>query len=275
MMTLLHKTSPAKLNLFLHVTGQLKNGYHEIQTIYELIDLSDELFFSKNKSSQLNLTINGLPLSKTNNLIQKAHALLEKETGQLLGVDIKLSKHIPIGAGLGGGSSNAGITLLALNELFKLNLTKKTLKNLALSLGADVPVFIEGQTAWAEGIGEKLMPIALPSQYYVVLVPYCSVNTASIYQALPISSRTPKITHLEYSFDQTHNDLEPVVLKKFPKVKEAMQWLNQFANARLTGSGSAIFAKVATLNKAKQIAKQASIPGKIFITQTFKPKKIK
>jgi 4-diphosphocytidyl-2-C-methyl-D-erythritol kinase len=270
MNTSLQKTSPAKLNLFLHVTGQLKNGYHEIQTIYELIDLSDELFFSKNKHNQLNLTIDGLPLSRTNNLIQRAHTLLEKETGELLGVDIKLRKRIPIGAGLGGGSSNAATTLLALNELFNLKLTEEKLKDLGLTLGADVPVFIEGKTAWAEGIGEKLTPITLPTQYYVILVPDCFISTASIYHALPSNHRTPKITYAKYAFDQTHNDLEPIVLEKFPAVKKAMQWLNQFSNARLTGSGSAIFARFTTKNRAEQVANQLQIPGRIFIAQTLK-----
>lgn len=274
MVNVLNKRSPAKLNLFLHIIDRLETGYHEIQTIFELIDLQDELTFVKSNTNILNLTIQGLPLSKTDNLIIKAHSLIEKATEQRLGVNIILHKHIPIGAGLGGGSSNAATTLLALNELFTLNLTQADLKKLALSLGADVPVFIGGQTAWAEGIGEKLTPISLPKQYYVILVPDCSVNTVSIYQSLSSDCRTPQITYSQYDFDKTHNDLESTVLQKHPKIKKAIHWLNQFSVARLTGSGSAIFAKV-TQADATKIARQENIPGKIFITQALNTKKIK
>ena len=269
----IYKISPAKINLFLHVTGLLKNGYHNIQTIFELIDLHDELVFAKNNKNILNLSIKGLPLSNKNNLIVKAHALLEKVTQKRLGINITLKKNIPIGAGLGGGSSNAAITLLGLNELYNLNLKQIELKKLALSLGADVPVFIEGQTAWAEGIGEKLMPIMLPKQYYIILVPNCSIKTDVIYKAMSTEKKTPKITYAQYTFDNTHNDLEPIVIQKCLKVKKAINWLNQFSKARLTGSGCAIFAKIANLDVAHHIAHQPDIPGKIFITQSLSSKK--
>ena len=267
---IIKKKAHAKINLFLHILDRLPNGYHQIQTIFELVDLHDDLMFSTNETGGVNLHIRGLPLSKQDNLIVKAHGLLRQKTQQSLGVDITLTKRIPVGAGLGGGSSDAAITLLALNELFGLKLNDAVLHELGLSIGADVPVFLKGKSAFAEGIGDKLTPMQLARQYYVILVPHqCLVNTAFVYQHLPLQVRTLPIRKARYSFSNTHNDLESLVLEHFSKVREALQWLKQFAPARLTGSGSAVFAPVALKKEAEAIARKPDIPGILFVTNSI------
>jgi len=251
--------APAKLNLFLHIVGQRPDGYHELQTAFQFLDLGDVLSFELRHDPQINLHTD-LNFPPEKNLIWHAAKCLQQHTQTTFGVDIQLQKQLPMGAGLGGGSSDAATTLVALNHLWKTQLATPTLMTLGQALGADVPVFVHGQTSWAEGIGEHLTTIYWPEDWYVLLIPPSAVITADIFAHPQLTRDTPRIRMADFLADPAgvHNDFEPLVRAIYPLVGQALDWLSQHSmeKARLTGSGSAVFARFTDRAAAEQVLSQ-------------------
>lgn len=254
--------APAKLNLFLHVTGRRADGYHGLQTAFRLIDLADTLRFKPRDDGRVTLRrpLAGVPPAQ--DLCLRAAALLKHATGHQGGVEIDLDKRIPMGGGLGGGSSDAATTLVALNYLWRLGLIRGELQRLALELGADVPLFVFGENAFAEGVGEELLPLALPHAWYLVLVPPVQVPTAAVFAA-PELTREAKPIKITAFFDglkrrALRNDLEPVVCSRYPEVARHLAWLRQYGEARMSGSGACVFAEFSTESAAH--AAHAQLP---------------
>lgn len=241
--------APAKINLFLHIVGQRADGYHLLQTVFRLLDFYDTIHLkptAKNVIKRVN-EIAGVP--ETEDLCIRAAKLLQQHTGCNLGVEMHVEKNIPMGAGLGGGSSDAATVLLALNRLWQLNLGRSELLSLGLKLGADVPFFIYGTNAWAEGIGERLQPISLHEAYYVVLTPNAHVSTAKIFANKQLTKNTIPKTMSDFSGTgnskaEFTNDLEKIVCNNYPAVSECLTWLKQFGDARMSGSGASVFLEV-------------------------------
>ena len=256
--------SPAKLNLFLHVTGQQSNGYHTLQTAFQLLDWGDSMTFERRDLPGLSVSPSIPNVADADNLIHRAAALLGETR---FGANITIDKQIPMGGGLGGGSSNAATTLLALNELWELNYSLEELAALGVTLGADVPVFVRGCSAWAEGIGEDLAPFALPEQWFVIIHPGCNVSTAEIFAAPELTRNTPAITMSAFFEGQTHNDLQAVVVERFPSVRNALNWLGNFAPARMTGSGACVFAALDSRDAAESILRQCPDDFKGFVAK--------
>jgi 4-diphosphocytidyl-2-C-methyl-D-erythritol kinase len=245
--------APAKLNLFLHVVGRRPDGYHLLQTAFRLIDRCDWLRFAPRADSEVKL-VRALPgLAESEELSVRAARLLQAEAGSGQGVDIDLEKNIPIGGGLGGGSSDAATTLAVLNRLWKLRLPPQRLAAIALQLGADVPFFLFGGNALAEGVGERLSPLQLAPAWYVVLVPPVGVSTAAVFAApeLTRNSKTIKISSFSVGFGR--NDLEPVVCRRHAEVAAHLAWLKQFGDARMSGSGACVFIEFATEREARSV----------------------
>lgn len=234
-------SSVAKINRFLHITGQRDNGYHELQTIFQFLNFGDYLEFKINNSGQIKLLTPIAGVDNEQNLIIKAAKLLQQHCHSSFGVDIKLEKNLPMGGGLGGGSSNAATTLLALNTLWQLNLSISQLSKLGVTLGADVPVFVEAQTAFAEGIGEQLTPVNIDEPWFLVTIPSCSISTAAIFGSKELTRNTKKLTIDRINIDQCCNDCENLVIKLYPEVANLMAWLLEYAPSRLTGTGACIF----------------------------------
>jgi len=254
-------SAPAKLNLFLHVVGRRSDGYHLLQTVFRFLDFSDQvsLTIRDDNKIQLNTPILGVPAEK--NLCVQAARLLQKESGTSLGIEISLEKLIPMGGGLGGGSSDAATTLLALNRLWDLNWSREELMELGLNLGADVPVFIFGENAFAEGIGEKLKPIKLLPAWYLVLTPPVHVSTADIFASKELTRNTIPVKIPPFSVGLGHNDLESVVCLAYPQVARHLEWLRQLNRttmAAMTGSGACVFAEFITESAARMAL--ASVP---------------
>jgi 4-diphosphocytidyl-2-C-methyl-D-erythritol kinase len=255
--------APAKLNLFLHVVGRRADGYHLLQSVFRFVDFGDSLAFSVREDGAVR-RVNVLPgLDPERDLCVRAARLLQESSGCRLGVDITLEKRLPMGGGLGGGSSDAATTLLALNRLWNLNLERAALQNLGLKLGADVPVFVFGQSAFAEGVGEILQPVVLPPAWYVVLIPPVAVPTAEIFASRELTRDTIPITmaaflrgrdcHDPAPGKQGRNDLQAVVCRKYPQVAETLAWLEKSGDARMTGSGACVFAGFATEQEARAV----------------------
>ena len=245
--------SPAKLNLFLHITGRREDGYHDLQTLFQLLDWGDSLRFTANNSGEITLHGMDLDIPASENLIYRAARLLQRGDR---GVDIAVQKCIPAGAGLGGGSSNAATTLLALNHLWQLNLSQDELQALAATLGADVPVFVGGRTAWAEGIGEVLTPVDLEQRWYVIITPDCHVSTSQIFSHLQLTRNTSPIKMAAFFEGYSRNDCQALVSKLYPAVDESLSWLNRFGEARLTGTGASVFASFGTESEARAALQQ-------------------
>lgn len=250
--------APAKLNLFLHITGQRADGYHDIQTVFQIIDYHDYLTFTLNPENDIRMITRQLQIPDHENLAYRAAMALKQASQCRLGCDITLDKNLPIGGGLGGGSSNAATTLLALNKLWKLHLSISDLMKIARPLGADVPVFVGGHSAWAEGIGDITTPMILPQRWYLLLTPPCHVSTEFCYQHPKLNRTTPKISPDRYSIGDGHNDFEPVVKAHYKAVSKTMQWLNQYTHARLTGTGSTVFGQFESEAKARHVAQLAT-----------------
>ncbi|MGS0707551.1 4-(cytidine 5'-diphospho)-2-C-methyl-D-erythritol kinase [Acinetobacter sp. ANC 3781] len=237
--------SPAKLNLFLHITGRRDNGYHELQTIFQLIDLTDWLEFTQ--TDDLIISIDGLSsVDLEQNLIYKATQVLKPFAKQPTGLKISIEKNIPMGAGLGGGSSNAATTLIAINQLWKCGLNIEQLAELGLKLGADVPIFVHGRNAWAEGIGEHLTFIDLDQKQYIVLKPDCFISTQLLFSQKTLTRDTKPTKFCAYQLKPFNfgNNFEPLARSLYPEVNEAMQYLDQFGIAKLTGTGACVFTEV-------------------------------
>lgn len=249
-------SAPAKLNLFLHVVGRRQDGYHLLQTVFRFIDFSDDLSFRLRTDDIIKLHNPTAGIPEEKDLCVRAAKLLKQATRTKQGIDIFLQKRIPMGGGLGGGSSDAATTLLALNHLWKANLSRQQLLELGLKLGADVPVFIFGENAFAEGIGEKLTCIKLPPAWYVVLVPPVQVSTAEIFTSKELTRNTIPIKIPPFSVLQGHNDLEWVVCRLYPEVARCLEWLKQQENTTITamsGSGACVFAEFASEAAAQAV----------------------
>ena len=262
--------APAKLNLFLHVVGRRSDGYHLLQTVFRFLDFSDQVSFTirGDDKIQLNTPISGVPAEK--NLCIQAAQLLQKESGTSLGVEISLEKIIPMGGGLGGGSSDAATTLLALNCLWDLNWSREKLMELGLNLGADVPVFIFGENAFAEGVGEKLKPIKLLPAWYLVLTPPVHVSTADIFASKELTRNTIPVRIPPFSVGLGHNDLESVVCLAYPEVARHLEWLRQLDRTTMvamTGSGACVFAEFITESAARMALASVPIGMSGFVVQ--------
>lgn len=248
--------APAKLNLFLHITGRRPDGYHNLQTVFQFIDYGDELHFVVRNDGVLREVCPLPGVNAQTSLILRAARLLQQTTGVNLGADITLTKRLPIGGGLGGGSSDAATTLVALNRLWRLNLTPDELARLGLNLGADVPVFVHGQAAWAEGVGERLSPVALEEPWYVVITPPCRVSTKEIFACADLTRDTKPITIRDFLGGVGGNDCEALVCRRYPEIAEALGWLTTFAPARLTGTGACVFAPCQDEQHARDVMQQ-------------------
>lgn len=251
--------APAKLNLFLHVTGRRPDGYHLLQTAFRMLDWGDSLDFTLRQDGQVRRTSDLPGVPPEADLVVRAARLLQARTGTGLGVDIRVVKRLPQGGGLGGGSSDAATTLLALNRLWTLGLGRARLQELGLALGADVPFFVFGRSAFAEGVGEALQPLALPPAWYVVVAPPVEVPTAAIFAAQDLTRNTAPIKIADFAASGCRNDLEPVARSRFPAVGAAIDWLAHYGAARMTGSGACVFAEVADEAAARHVA--AACPG--------------
>ncbi|MEE8388119.1 MAG: 4-(cytidine 5'-diphospho)-2-C-methyl-D-erythritol kinase [Acidiferrobacterales bacterium] len=251
--------APAKINLFLHINRQREDGYHELQTVFQFLDFGDELSFSITDDPAIRHSQPPAGIDKHNELCRRAARLLQQTCNIEQGVEITLTKRIPQGGGLGGGSSDAATTLQALNRLWGVSLSRDELIVLGLQLGADVPVFLRGQTAWAEGVGEKLTPIELEPSWYVVISPDVQVATADIFAHPELTRDSPPITIRAFREGRVRNDLEPVVRKLYPQVDKALRWLQSFGNPRMTGSGAGVFLPVADRVQGEEVLAQC--PG--------------
>lgn len=262
-MTLLHLPSPAKINLFLHVVGQREDGYHLLQTAFQFVDLYDEMIFKTREDNLIRVNAPSLDLPVEHNLVFKAAYLLQELAQCKKGIDITLHKRIPLGGGLGGGSSNAATTLLALNHLWGLHYSRTDLIKIGARLGADVPIFIYGKAAFAEGIGEHLQPIQLEEDWILLLFPPCQVATAKIFSDSELTRNTPEITITEFFEKGGRNDCEPIARKHFPEIADAIDCLSHYTTARMTGTGSGVFANFKDKNAALEIANKipASLNG--------------
>ena len=257
--------SPAKLNLFLHVTGQRDNGYHELQTAFQLLDWGDRMRFEITETPGITLhpPVAGVP--NEDNLIFRAAASLGLPQDR--GIAISIEKVIPMGGGLGGGSSNAAVTLLALNDLFDLGYSVDELATKGAALGADVPVFVRGTSAWAEGIGDELMPLELPACWFVIIYPDCHVSTQEIFDAPELTRNTPPITVSAFFEGPVRNDLQPVVESRYKQVSTAIKWLSNHGSAMMTGSGACVFASFQSQIEAQRVAEAAKGEFSVFVAK--------
>jgi len=233
--------APAKLNLWLHITGRRADGYHELETVFQFLDHADELGFALRDDGQvrLNTEIDGVP--HDSNLIVRAARLLQRQSGTTLGADIWLHKVLPMGGGIGGGSSDAATTLLALAHLWQLDWSEDRLAALGLTLGADVPVFVRGHAAFAQGVGEQLTPVDPEEPWYVVLVPQVSVSTAEIFSHPELTRDSLPLKMRPVPEGNSRNDCQPVVEQRYPEVRNALNSLGKYTEARMTGTGSCVF----------------------------------
>ncbi|VBF48078.1 4-(cytidine 5'-diphospho)-2-C-methyl-D-erythritol kinase [Burkholderia pseudomallei] len=261
--------APAKLNLFLHITGRRPDGYHALQSVFQLLDWGDRLHFTLRDDGKVSRVTDVPGVPEESDLVVRAASLLKAHAGATLGVDIEIDKRLPMGAGLGGGSSDAATTLLALNRLWRLDLPRTTLQSLAVKLGADVPFFVFGKNAFAEGIGEALQAVELPARWFLVVTPRVHVPTAAIFSEKSLTRDSKPITITDFlaqrgidagwpdSFGR--NDMQPVVTSKYAEVAKVVEWFYNLAPARMTGSGASVFA--AFKSKADAEAAQAKLPA--------------
>jgi 4-diphosphocytidyl-2-C-methyl-D-erythritol kinase len=263
--------APAKLNLFLHVTGRRADGYHELQTLFQLIDLCDTIAIRVLEDGRIERPTGPADVDPESDLTVRAARSLQAATGAASGASLRILKRIPLGGGLGGGSSDAATTLLALNRLWGCGLSLDELARLGLPLGADVPVFIRGSSAWAEGVGERLETVQLPERWYVVIHPGVAVATRDVFQSPELTRNSPVIT-IRALFEPAggwggRNDCEPVVRARYSEVADALDWLGRHAPARLTGTGSCLFAACASAIDAERIAAQVPDRWKSFVVR--------
>ncbi|MFV5490088.1 4-(cytidine 5'-diphospho)-2-C-methyl-D-erythritol kinase [Acinetobacter sp. ASP199] len=261
--------SPSKLNLFLHITGRRPNGYHELQSIFQLIDLCDWLEFEQTTDQQIQ--IEGLAsVDLEQNLIYRATQVLKPYAKSYFGLKIRLEKNIPMGAGLGGGSSNAATTLIVVNQLWQCGLTIEQLAELGVKLGADVPIFVHGRNAWAEGIGEHLTFINLDQKQFIVLKPDCFISTQLLFSQKTLTRDTKSSKFCAYQITPSDfgNNFEPLARSLYPEVDEAMQYLDQFGTAKLTGTGACVFIEVTDNLNVSEILENA--PCKSYLVNSLK-----
>ncbi|MWK58679.1 4-(cytidine 5'-diphospho)-2-C-methyl-D-erythritol kinase [Pseudomonas otitidis] len=255
--------APAKLNLMLHILGRRPDGYHELQTLFQFLDHGDELGFSLREDGEIHLRteVSGVP--HDSNLIVRAARSLQQASGTRLGADIWLDKRLPMGGGIGGGSSDAATTLLGLDHLWRTHLGEERLAELGLALGADVPVFVRGRAAFAEGVGERLQPVTLEEPWFLVAVPQVFVSTAEVFTDPELTRNSAPINLRSLLEGGSRNDCQPVVEKRYPEVRNALMWLNKFTSARLTGTGACVFGSFPNRDDADKVARQlpATLPS--------------
>jgi len=261
--------APAKLNLFLHITGRRPDGYHVLQTVFQLLDWGDRLHFTRRDDGVIarKTDVPGVPADS--DLVVRAARLLQTHTGSRFGVDIEIDKILPMGAGLGGGSSDAATTLLALNRLWGVNLPRQDLQDLALRLGADVPFFVFGHNAFAEGVGETLQAVDLPKRFFLVVTPAVHVPTVAIFSEEALTRDSKVLTMTDFLAQHSsasdwpdsfgRNDMQAVVVEKYAEVAQVLEWFSHLAHARMTGSGASVFA--AFRSKAEAEMAQAKLPA--------------
>lgn len=248
--------APAKLNLFLHITGRRDDGYHLLQTAFQFLDWSDKLRFRVNTTGEVTLHAPRLEIAAQDNLVMRAARALQEYTGTTAGADIVLEKYLPMGGGLGGGSSDAATTLVALNHYWDCGLSPQTLAEIGLTLGADVPVFVTGQAAWAEGVGEKLTAFSPPTPWYLVVDPGVHVSTAEIFSDPELTRDCKIITISSFLSGEGSNICQKIVEKHYPAVAAAADWLAPFSQPRLTGTGGCVFASFKTEAEANRVKQQ-------------------
>lgn len=248
--------APAKLNLMLHIVGRRADGYHELQTLFQFLDHGDELGFRLRADGEIRLHTALPGVDHESNLIVRAARLLQRASSCSLGADITLLKRLPMGGGIGGGSSDAATTLLGLNHLWQLHLGEDRLAALGLTLGADIPVFVRGRAAFAEGVGERLQPVDLPEPWFLVIAPQVSVSTAEIFADPELTRNTPAITVRSLLAGGGHNDCQPIVEKRYPEVRNALSLLNKFVPASMTGTGACVFGSFPNEGEADKVRRQ-------------------
>lgn len=253
--------APAKLNRMLHIVGRRQDGYHTLQTLFQMIDLSDHLTLCSREDGDIRLISEVSGVKHDDNLIVRAARLLQSASGTSLGATLSIEKQLPMGGGLGGGSSNAATVLVGLNRLWGLNFSLDALAQLGLTLGADVPVFVHGHSAWGEGIGEQLTQVSLDTPWFVIIHPGISVSTPSVFQDPQLTRDSRPITMaraLQGGAPEWRNDCEAVVKERYPPIAEALNWLKQHAPSRLTGTGACLFAAFEDQQTAQAVAQLAS-----------------
>ncbi|MEZ8195270.1 4-(cytidine 5'-diphospho)-2-C-methyl-D-erythritol kinase [Vibrio cortegadensis] len=259
--------SPAKLNLFLYITGRRDNGYHELQTLFQFVDFGDDLLITANNSAQITITPEIKGVATQDNLIWKAATALQEYASCSLGADIILNKILPMGGGIGGGSSNAATVLVALNYLWDLDLSDEQLAEIGLKLGADVPVFVHGYAAFAEGVGEKLVKAEPEEKWYLVIKPQVSIATADIFTHEKLIRNTPKRALTTLLSEKYENDCEKIVRMLYPEVDKQLSWLLQYAPSRLTGTGSCVFAEFDSKQNAETVLEKLPDTVSAFIAK--------
>jgi 4-diphosphocytidyl-2-C-methyl-D-erythritol kinase len=265
--TALRLPAPAKLNLTLRVVGRREDGYHLLQTVFQFIDRCDWITFHPRDDGQIRLMkpLSGVP--EAGDLTIRAAVALREYAGVNRGVTIEVEKNLPMGGGLGGGSSDAATTLLGLNKLWGLGHSGGELQAMGVKLGADVPVFIEGHAAWAEGVGEQLTPLSLPEPWYVVVVPKCHVATADIFRADDLTRDNPAITIADFVAGRQENHCLPVVVGRYPEVAKALEDLSNYGDARLTGTGACVFAAFDSERRAHEVVGALGYRWNIFVAK--------
>ncbi|HCB18452.1 MAG TPA: 4-(cytidine 5'-diphospho)-2-C-methyl-D-erythritol kinase [Alteromonas sp.] len=251
--------SPAKLNLFLHILGRYDNGYHKLQSLFQMLDYGDKLAFDINHTGTIAMSTPLKGVKDEDNLIIRAAKLLAAQTKTKLGAHISLEKCLPMGGGIGGGSSNAATTLVALNALWGTRLSVHQLADIGLQLGADVPIFVRGETAFAEGVGEQITPAPQPEQWFLVANPNVHISTGEIFTAQELTRNTPSMDWADYKFEETRNDCQQLVVNRYPEVAKLLQWLLHYAPSRMTGTGACVFATFSDPDQAKAV--QQALPG--------------
>ena len=255
--------APAKLNLMLHITGRREDGYHELQTVFQFIDFADQLEFEPRNDERIIRHCENFDVAENEDIIIRAVTKLREkylskypETDKKFGLDIHLNKNIPMGAGLGGGSSDAATTLVALNTLWKMQFSIEELAEIGLELGADVPVFVHGFAAFAEGVGEKLSPFSLPERWYLVLIPPVHVSTKEIFSNPQLTRDCSAIKICDLSRREWRNVCTPVVLKNYPLVSQAFEFINEYSKASMSGTGASVFVSFDTKVQAEEVLRQ-------------------
>lgn len=259
--------APAKINLFLHIVGRRPDGYHLLQTAFRMLDWGDEITLRRRDDGLIMRTndVPGVPAEA--DLVVRAARALQAASGSAFGAEIGVLKRIPMGGGLGGGSSDAASVLLALNRLWGCGLSRRALQEIGLKLGADVPFFVFGETAFAEGVGEALSPLAVPPAWYVMVAPPVSVPTAEIFSAKELTRDTEILIMQGFAAHKTRNDMQAVVCVKYPEVAESLEWLSRYGDARMSGSGACLFAPFDTEGQAQQVAASAPSGWKVWVAQ--------
>lgn len=259
--------APAKLNLMLHIIGRRADGYHELQTLFQFLDLADELTFKLRRDGEIRLHSELPGVDHDSNLIVRAARRLQEASRTSLGADIQLLKRLPMGGGLGGGSSDAATTLVGLDHLWQTRLGEERLAEIGLGLGADVPVFVRGRAAFAEGVGERLQTVALDEPWYLVIAPQVSVSTAEIFSAPELTRNTLPITVRSLLAGGGHNDCQPVVVKRYPEVAKALKFLNNFVQGKMTGTGACVFGSFPNRSEADKVLRQLPAGMQGFVAQ--------